>query len=257
MQLSHVCQPTIPRYRRHFPCSGSDERAVIPQAFTLIELLVVIGVITLIAAMIFRTIKAVNRVKFLARARGELAQVESSIDSYKASLGHYPPDNRNPNTQELVPGLNPLYYELAGTILTNNMFITKDNSSQPLSPTMVSAFFGIGVSGFVNTDRGNSDDSRTALQLLTGFKHAQIAETTMTNGELKTSVTGRILVCTVPGPDPNNPPLNFGSPPLNPWRYNSSSPTNNPSTYDLWTDIQVGGKVLRVCNWSSQPIVVQ
>ncbi|HOW79554.1 MAG TPA: hypothetical protein PK406_08895, partial [Verrucomicrobiota bacterium] len=43
---------------------------------------------------------------------------------------------------------------------------------------------------------------------------------------------------------------------LNPWRYNSSNPTNNPNSFDLWMDIAVGGKTNRICNWSDKPLVV-
>ena len=42
----------------------------------------------------------------------------------------------------------------------------------------------------------------------------------------------------------------------NPWRYNSSNPTNNPGQFDLWVDILVGGKTNRVSNWSPRPQVV-
>ena len=43
---------------------------------------------------------------------------------------------------------------------------------------------------------------------------------------------------------------------LNPWRYNSSSPTNNPNSYDLWVDVLIGGKTNRFSNWSRQPTIV-
>ena len=39
----------------------------------------------------------------------------------------------------------------------------------------------------------------------------------------------------------------------NPWRYNSSSPTNNPGSYDLWLQLVVQpGQTNLVCNWSKQ-----
>ena len=43
-------------------------------------------------------------------------------------------------------------------------------------------------------------------------------------------------------------------PTLNPWRYNSSSPTNNPNSFDLWIELNLGGKTFLVCNWSKQPL---
>lgn len=240
---------SLPYAGRGYAGTELPDAVPVRRAFTLVELLVVIAVISLIAAMMFPTIRAVNRSKLLARARGELAELESCIESYKTSLGIYPPDNRN-------PGLNQLYYELAGTVYSNGMFTTKDNGSQSLSPIMIMTIFGTWVSGFVNTDRGNSEEGRVAVQLLKGFKPAQFAETTVTNPATGLTATGRILVCTVPGTDPNVPPLNNGSPLLNPWRYVSSSPTNNPNSYDLWTDIFINNQVIRICNWSSQPIIV-
>ena len=69
-------------------------------------------------------------------------QLESSIESYKSSLGIYPPDNHN-------SGLNQLYYELAGTVYSNGVFTTKDNAGQSPSWAMITTIFGT-VSGFVN-----------------------------------------------------------------------------------------------------------
>jgi hypothetical protein len=54
----------------------------------------------------------------------------------------------------------------------------------------------------------------------------------------------------VGGPDAQYQPL--GLPDVNPWRYNSSSPTNNPGSYDLWIQLAFGGKTNLICNWSKQ-----
>ena len=43
---------------------------------------------------------------------------------------------------------------------------------------------------------------------------------------------------------------------LNPWRYNSSHPTHNQATYDLWVDVIVDGKTNRISNWSDKPDIV-
>jgi prepilin-type N-terminal cleavage/methylation domain-containing protein len=224
-------------------------------AFTLIELLIVISVIAVLSAMLFSVLRAVNQKKLVSRARGELTQVQACIDAYKSKLGYYPPDNRNPVNGQLSPGLNQLYYELAGTIFTNNTYLSKDHTAPALTPPMVSAFFGAGVTGFVNLDHGNSDEGRVALEFVHTLKASQMADITVTNPGTRITVTARLMVCTVPGPDPNSPPLNAGST-FNPWRYNSSFPTNNPTSYDLWADISLGTKVVRICNWSSQPMTV-
>jgi type II secretory pathway pseudopilin PulG len=217
----------------------------------------VISVIGVLAALLFPATRAVSRMKLTSRARAELGQLEMFIDSYKAKIGVYPPDNRNPQNNQLLAGLNQLYYELAGTAYQGNTFITKDLSSEPLSMPMVMTIFGPGVVGFVNCDHANSDEGRVAVQFLHDLKSSQIATISMTNAGTRMNANGRVLVCSVPGPDPNEPPLNNGSPPLNPWRYNSSTPTNNPNTYDLWVDISVNGLVLRICNWSSQSLIIR
>jgi len=227
------------------------------RAFTLVELIVVIGIIAILAALLFPAMAGVNRMKLVSRARGELAVVNSCIAAYKEKLGFYPPDNRDPLDNQVLPGRNQLYYELAGTMVSGNTFITKDRTGPALTSEMIKTFFGPGVVGFINSDRGSADEGPVAVQLLKNLKPGLVADTTVSNAATKLTVTARILVCTVRGTDPNNPPLNNGSPALNPWRYNSSSPTNNSGTYDLWTDILVSGKPLRICNWSSKVIVVK
>src|ERR1035441_8954511 len=85
--LSNSSAPTghAARFGRHAPA-----------AFTLIELLVVIGVIVLLAALSFPAMQAVQRAQAVARARAELSQLETAIETYKTKLGFYPPDNPYP-----------------------------------------------------------------------------------------------------------------------------------------------------------------
>jgi prepilin-type N-terminal cleavage/methylation domain-containing protein len=224
-------------------------------AFTLIELLVVIAIMAILAALIFPAMARMHRIKSIARAQAELAQVQAFIESYKAKMGFYPPDSRSPINQEIAAGLNQLYYELDGTTFTgSDTFVDRDHSSPPLTTNMIKTFFGPGVAGFANADRGSAEEGTIAHKFLNTTRPGLITSVTLSNTATKLTVTANILVCTVPGIDPNNPVLNNGSPALNPWRYNSSLPTNNPSSYDLWADIVSGSEVIRICNWSSKPI---
>ena len=59
-----------------------------------------------------------------------------------------------------------------------------------------------------------------------------------------------LLICSVGGPDAIYHPL--GVQDLNPWRYNSLNPTNNPGSYDLWIQLRIGGKTNLICNWTKQ-----
>jgi prepilin-type N-terminal cleavage/methylation domain-containing protein len=213
-------------------------------AFTLIELLVVIAVISILAALIFPITGAVNRAKMRSKARAELAQIQNAIESYKAKLGHYPPDNPGNPTR------NPLYFELLGTTnagtAANPLYITLDGTAR-LTGSQFGTVFGPNVSGFVNcTQPGGSDEGRTAIAFLHDLKPGQSA--TLSNPPAK------FLVCSVPLPATTVPAF-LGQGSLTPFYYVSSTPTNNPSTYDLWVDIMIGGQTNRIANWSDKPII--
>ncbi len=210
-------------------------------AFTLIELLVVIAVVAILAGLIIPITGAVQKTKIRTKARAELAEVATWIESYKAKMGHYPPDNPN------NPLINPLFYELAGTTLdvSATAYRALNNLSEPLPRTEVLTTFGI--AGFVNSVRGAvGEDSVGARSFVREFKHGRTAE--LPN-------KAKILTCSVVWPT-SNPWQPTGEPGLNPFRYRSSNPTNNLGGFDLWVDVIVAGKTNRVCNWSKEPIIV-
>lgn len=211
------------------------------QAFTLVELLAVIAIIGVLAAMLLPTAGAIKAAQLRKRAQTELAKMESAIKGYKDAYGFYPPGN----TGSLLE--NQLFYELIGTTNTQTaanqppIFQTLDGSSTVTANDVTNAFY---VGGFVNCAKPNaSEDAKPARSFLSDLKPGQSADATV-NGK-----TVRLLVCTVEGP-----PNSTG---VNPFRYNSANPTNNPGTFDLWVDILVRGKTNRISNWSSQPQIVR
>ena len=217
------------------------------RGFTLVEMLVVISVIAILAGMLFPITAAVNRAKTKAKARAELAQVENAIGLYKTTLGHYPPDSG-------LPALNQLYYELVGTSMqsagTSQTFTMLDGSHS-IAEAELKPILNNRVSGFVNSSRQTGDDeSKKAKSFLPALKADQYAE-------LKVNNNGpiRLLNCTVKWPAERTPILP-GASGVNPWRYVSSNPTNNPGSYDLWVDVVIGGKVFRFSNWSKEPVQV-
>lgn len=228
-----------------------DTRFRFTPAFTLVELLVVIAIIGLLAGLMLPVGARIKQTAQRNKAKAELEQIAFAIETYKEKLGHYPPDAPNsPNW----PRVNPLYFELMGTkiISINNneiVYETLDGNSTVTSTAMPSVF-GAGVLGFINSTRGASaDDAPEARPFLRQLKPAQYGETAPGSGIY-------LLVCSVRWPDNHafQPiPAQTG---LNPWRYISSNPTNNPGSYDLWVDIFVGGKINRVSNWSKQPQIV-
>jgi type II secretory pathway pseudopilin PulG len=209
----------------------------------LIELLVVIAIIAVLAGMIFPIMKAVNTARTRSRAQSELTQIETAIETYKIRNGQYPPDNNGTYT------LNQLYFELAGTTLSNGVYKTLDGSCQ-IDATQVSNVFK-NVSGFVNCTGGaGGDEGQVAKDFLIGLRPDQTAE--LDSG-------AKVLVGPVLWPAGGYQPV--PSPPaktagINTWCYNSSHPINNPNGYDLWIDVMIGGKINRVCNWSKKVLVV-
>jgi prepilin-type N-terminal cleavage/methylation domain-containing protein len=214
--------------------------------FTLIELLVVIAIIAILAAMIIPITAVVHKQKIKSVSRAQMAQLQTAIESYHSKHGHYPPDN--PNNY----ALNQLYYELVGTVLTNDAgaqgYRTLDGSTF-IRMTDIPAMFP-GVVGFVNAKKGATGDESSGAQnfLKDGLKPGQVQQ--LSNGT-------KLLIGPAPWPNNLTPPFNpAGEVGVNPWRYNSSNPTNNPGSYDLWYDVVIGGKTNRICNWSKQPITV-
>lgn len=218
------------------------------RAFTLIELLIVIAIIAILAALIFPVTAAMNRKKMISRTKAELNLVKMAIDNYQTKLGFYPPDTTNS-----FP-LNLLYFELMGTTNNGSYFITLDGGARvhvPKTGPELRQIFGIET--FANTSaRGASEEARTAQRFLgSDLKPAQVA--TITNYP-----DVKLLVCSIPGPYLIRTPQVSALNPINanPFRYNSSNPTNNPNSYDLWVDIVISGKTNRINNWSSEPIIV-
>ena len=211
--------------------------------FTLIELLVVIAVIALLAAMIMPITGAVSRNKIRSKARAELKQVETAIEVYKTKLGYYPPMDTN------KIALNPLYYELIGTKVDNaGNFTTLDGNSQ-IPANRVITIFGISIAGFSNSTKGGGDEGQRAVNFLSrGLRPDQYLLIKNTNPNVL------VLGSTLEGPLMHDGAQ--AGKKINPWCYNSVTPTNNPNSFDLWIDVKVGGKTNRICNWSDKPMVL-
>ena len=201
----------------------------------------------ILAALIFPITAAVNKSKIRSRARSEMNQIATGIETYKSKFGHYPPDHPG------VPMMNQLYYELLGTTnLPNGDFATLDGRST-LPQAAVKADFG--VDGFVNVRKGGGGDEAQggAGSVLAGVQASQYL---MVQGPPGNPAPPVLVL----GSPADGAPLFFEPPPvgthkITPWCYNSSSPTNNPRSYDLWIDLIIGGKTNRICNWSDKPII--
>ena len=238
-----TCPPSpVTRHASPVPCPAS--------AFTLIELLTVIAIMGVLAALLLPVVGAVKKHQYLYNTQAEMAKLETAIDRYKAAYGFYPPSPTNPPTAGNPSTLvNQLYYELVGTVLTNvgALYLTLDGSASIDVGQVPNAFTGIG--GFVNcTKPGGGEDSSAARNFLPDLKPNQIW-IGYTNSPATEGVN--LLICSVGGPNATYQPL--GQQDLNPWRYNSSSPANNPGSYELWIQLVFApGQTNLICNWTKQ-----
>lgn len=211
------------------------------RAFTLIEMLVVLTIIAILAALVVSAIASAATKAKIATAQAELAQVESAINDYKQTLGFFPPDNPN------SPIINPLYFELLGSTNDGNNYVTLDVSAQISNQNgNISSTFG--RQGFANSGpRPHSGDEHGApTSFLNQLRPNQI-------GEINAASPGiKILICSVQWP-PGSGVAPIPRTTLNPWRYVSSHPINNPGSFDLWVDLSIGTKTYRVNNWNRHP----
>jgi len=213
------------------PCHPIEAR--LGKAFTLIELLVVISIIAVLAGLTTSVAGRATSAGRISRTRGELHQLQTAIDAYQSQLNFFPPDNR------MNPAVNPLFYELSGVVTTDGLTFQTKNSSEKISSTALKNYFG--VEGILN----QAKESRNARSYA-NFRSSQYAEISVNPDvevlvapvKMPLAIQGRTLV----QPIPNKPGLN-------PWKYVSTSPTNNPSRYDLWVDLIIAGKTNRVGNW--------
>ena len=228
-----------------------DARATNFAAFTLIELLVVIAIIGILAALVFPIVGVVNKKKQISLAQTELQSIQQAIEGYHTKLGFYPPDNNYTNGAVKVVNAvtNQLYFELIGT--TNigsppSQYGTLDGSTA-ITTAQIFSYFG--AQGFDNTStRRQSDDTGSAASgFLTHLLPNQI-------GNLASPGNPPVPILVCPVAWPSDRPAVISGTTLNPWRYNSSQPTNNTGSFDLWVDLVIRGKTNRVCNWSANPI---
>jgi prepilin-type N-terminal cleavage/methylation domain-containing protein len=201
-------------------------KSVRKSGFTLVELLATIAIIGVLAALLIPTISRINAMRAVNRTKTEFKEVESWIEGYKAKRGYYPPDN--PGNAET----NQLYYELSGTVFKNGIYQTLDGSASIDQPTIGAELGNPNINGFMNTMKEPRDEGMAAQKFIKELRPGQVSEL---NSKLK------ILVGSM-------------GPGANPFRYISTNPTHNPNSFDLWIDINVQGKTLRICNWSEEPI---
>jgi len=191
-------------------------------AFTLIEMLVVFGLIAALAGLIIGAASAGFNKRIRSRVQTERDSLVNAIEYYKQAKGFYPPDNVSNNTND--PVMNSLFYELTGTTNRSDSTFASVLGVPALDPPTIQAKFNAG--GFVNASKDNSE-------LKNFYK-------TLKPSQYTTDPNIGVSLLVVPYRGPITP---------NTWRYNSSKPTHNPDSFDLWADVIIGSKTITIGNW--------
>jgi prepilin-type N-terminal cleavage/methylation domain-containing protein len=219
------------------------------RAFTLIELLVVISIIGVLAGLTVGLSNLASTKSKQARIKAEMNKLVNAIENYKSTIGSYPPDYQvtdpSDSTKKIgIPAPNQLYYELNGTVFNRStrQFLLAGTQEPAPAPG------NFGAAGYANAATDPKDIKFTESFKGDQFKLAQLKAN-------QPSLQGYVLAVPVPGPAYWGM-KNVKGGIINPWLYVSTSPTNNPERFDLWTEVIIGKNIVRFSNWEKDPVVV-
>ncbi|MFN0068221.1 MAG: CopG family antitoxin [Limisphaerales bacterium] len=219
-------------------------------AFTLIELLVVIAIIGVLAAMVVGLAAVAKGKRIEGRAKVELRQLETAIESYRSDFNTYPPDRLLPagSPFKVDPVRNPLFFELRGTTVDAQGQFRVPGDNEFWTSDQIFTLFG--RKGFRNATANADEPRRSYVEL----REAQVRDVTLDGVRSKAIVVAAPWPREVPNPllagVPNPPPVVQA---LNPWRYVSTGPTNNPAGFDLWAEVYVGKERKVIANFAPRP----
>lgn len=172
--------------------------------------------------------------KVCAAVRDQRGKLVNAIEAYKAQFGVYPPDHVL-SRQPLVvdPVTNTLLYELVGTIYnpTNKMF--QLGGLEAAEAKYVKDFFQI--EGFRNC--AERADGIKRLLTIEPLPARQLHD------------DPDVFAVGFQVPYEAIPPEVVWEFQCSPWRYVSSSPTNNPGKFDLWIDVKTKRQAVTIGNW--------
>jgi len=161
--------------------------------------------------------------------------ISGAIDAYRQALNFYPPDHvlqKNPLVVDAYT--NQLLYELVGTVHdpTNRYFMPAGFA--PISEQMVQSYF-------------------QAVRFANCVEHPEKIRHFLDSSNINATLALHqkpdvALLAFFPSWEGIEPEL-MSQIELGSWRYNCSSPTHNPGSYDLWIEIRTEQTNIVIGNW--------
>lgn len=211
--------------------------------FSLIELLTVISIIGVLAALGVGMVGVASRKSKESATRAELKKLETAIASYHSEFNQYPPDNYFNGTNN--PVVNQLFYELVGTVSQDKGLHYSTLDGEKVAAVELQNAFHVGG---IRNAAAPGNKPRNFLANLKDSQRKEIALANVADIDLLVapvewpasaadySPLKGVVVARPAGPDRKaltvQEQLRY-----NPWRYVSTRPRHNPSSYDLWTEV--------------------
>jgi hypothetical protein len=174
--------------------------------------------------------------KFSAGIRTQRAGLVKAIEAYKTQFGAYPPDHVLQQQPLVVdPVTNSLLYELAGVIYTST-----NNQFQVAGLESADANF---VKQFLQC-KSFKNCGETEAQVKHFLSHDELPTWQFHDDP---DVFGLGVPLDTTEADAEALWAFYAG--ISPWRYVSTSPTNNPGRFDLWVEFKVAGKTTIIGNW--------
>src|SRR5439155_8577225 len=159
-------------------------------------------------------------------------------------FGYYPPNNvmsMSAAGTNVDSAINPILYELTGVFVDNTARLFRSASGQ-VQWTQGAVMGVFRRDGFVNAVEAKQ--AKSTKSFLPGLKASQVRTVTVGAQPVQLLAVPVDYPNSYAGPRPAMVPKQ-----VNPWRYVSTNPTNNPNGFDLWAEVPIGKEIRIIGNW--------
>jgi hypothetical protein len=229
------------RLKRYLTRRLSPRQAVAVLALVVLLVGLVYSAYAFIAAKVLEARVRATIPRLCASMRQQRGVLITAIQAYKTHFGVYPPDHglgRPPLVADAIT--NGLLYELAGVLYNPTNATFQVGQLEEADAKYVKDFFH--CDGFRNSAQTPEQlkrflpSEKLPVRQFHDDPDVFVLAFTVPFEELRPDVAWEILI---------------GHVDISPWRYISSSPTNNPGRFDLWIDLEANHRKITIGNWTA------